>query len=867
MRKPLFVAVAFLIFASSFTSAQETSAGTFYFKATRITQPPVIDGILNDDCWIDAGEWSGTFTRQQPDEGQPETEETHVKILYDDHNIYVGYRLFDSEPEKINRWLSPRDIITGDAVAIIFDSYNDKRTGFGFVLTAGGTKADFVCENSDNDDYTWNAVWEGRTSHDDKGWYAEFRIPLSQLRYSGEKQQEWGFHAIRRIDRKNELDHLHLIPQNNKGLVFSFGRLTGISDLPKSRRIELAPYASLKFATSGKTEGNPYATGREWTFGAGLDGKIGLSSDFTLDFSFNPDFGQVEADPSTINLSAYETYYEEKRPFFLEGKKIFNIFGQEMFYSRRVGSRPKWRPEDRENRYSRVPPYAHILSAVKVSGKSKRGLSLGILNSLTGKTYAKITENGKEYEMTAEPFTSYSVARVQQDFNEGNMIIGGIVTSTNRSLNDDHLSSLVRNAYTGGVDFTRFFNKREFYLTAGLLYSNLSGTKEAVTVLQESPVHYFRRKEASHLKFDPSKTTLQGTSGSILFGRGGGKKIVGEELFTWISPGFDVNDVGFMQRADFMSLRGHIGYVENQTKGIFHNFKIFEFHRFEWDFGGTYTFGRTGIEAVTNLKNKWYAYICGFYDLRTVDIGMLRGGPPLMLDPRWGTDMVINTDQSKKLSGSIYYGTMLGRTRFGQFSSYGINWRPTPGLSLSPGFEYHYVDVGLEYVGQESLADGGKAYLMGALKQNITGLTLRMDYSITPDFSIRFYGNPFMSMGKYSEFKRATAAMDKKYENRFRLLTDDMLIYNADNNKYSVSEPDGDRYDFVNPDFSFREFRFTLVARWEYRPNSVLYLVWGQDRSGSVSNYNPSFGQNMSSLFGYNPNNVFMIKLNYWFSL
>ena len=330
-----------------FTSFAQDISGNNSFKAERISEPPVIDGVLHDDCWEHAGEWSATFVQQQPDEGKPETEETRLKILYDNHYIYVAFRALDSEPDKINRWLAPRDQVKGDAVCIIFDSYADKRTGFAFGLTAGGTRVDFLCSNSDNDDYTWNAVWEGRVSYDNKGWYAEFKIPLSQLRYSSEAEQEWGFHAIRVIDRKLETDHLHLIPRNNKGLVFSFATLDGISNLPKSRRIELSPYTSLKYQTSGKEAGNPYATGKEWGYGAGLDGKIGLSSDFTLDFTINPDFGQVEADPSTINLSAFETWYEEKRPFFLEGKNIFDMMGESMFYSRRIGARPSWSRERR----------------------------------------------------------------------------------------------------------------------------------------------------------------------------------------------------------------------------------------------------------------------------------------------------------------------------------------------------------------------------------------------------------------------------------------------------------------------------------------------------------------------------------------
>ncbi|MDH6304940.1 hypothetical protein M2459_001677 [Parabacteroides sp. PF5-5] len=864
MKHASLLIVCFYLFSLPISAQSENSDRSF--AAVRVSTPPIIDGLLLDDCWENTGEWSGTFVQQQPDEGNPETEETHLKILYDNHNIYVAFRAYDSQPEKINRWLAPRDQIKGDAVCIMFDSYADKRTGFAFALTAGGTRADFLCSNTNNDDYTWNAVWEGKVSYDNKGWYAEFRIPLSQLRYSGETEQEWGFHALRKIDRKQETDHLHLIPRNNKGFVFSFETLTGISNLPKSRRVELSPYTSLKYQTSEKEAGNPYATGSEWGYGVGLDGKIGLSSDFTLDFTINPDFGQVEADPSTINLTAFETWYEEKRPFFLEGKNIFDMMGESMFYSRRIGARPRWSPDDEEGRYSSVPQQTHIISAIKVSGKNRKGLSVGVLNSITSKECAKITENGSEYNMTAQPLTSYSVARVQQDIKGGNTILGGMLTSTNRSIKHDHLSFLPRNAYTGALDFTQYFKEREYYIMGSVQYSHVEGSKDAMIALQESPVHYYQREDASYVSVDSSRSRMSGSAGNIVIGRGGGKKIVTEHRFVWATPGFELNDMGYLQNADYKLIRGHVGYVENKPQGIFRNYVFDTFYRVIWDYGKTNTFARAGVEGDMTFTNKWGIYACAFYDFKTVENGMLRGGPAVLLNPRWGTDLSFWSDQSKKVGISGYHGTVLGDQRYAHFAWGEISYRPIPNLALRARVNYTYWDKGLEYAGQEELDSGKKAYLMSSLRQDVLGLTIRMDYSITPDLSIQFYGSPFMSSGKYTEFKRATNTKDKKYANRFGLL-DDVISYNKEDNTYSVVETNGDSYTFDNPDFSFREFRFNLVARWEYRPNSTIYLVWGQDRSGSASEYISSFSQNTKDLFNYSPTNVFMVKLNYWFTL
>ncbi|GHT37375.1 hypothetical protein FACS189435_2260 [Bacteroidia bacterium] len=864
--------IAMIVFclAACIVQAQEAdgNATSRSYKATRTEVPPVIDGWLADDCWT-AGGWSGTFIQQRPNEGSPETEDTHLKILYDDRFVYVAFQAFDAEPDKINRWLSPRDNLNGDAVAVVFDSYNDKRTGFAFALTAGGTKADFLCSNSDNDDYTWNAVWEGKTAIDEKGWYAEFRIPLSQLRYAAsEGEQEWGFTAVRVIDRKKEQSFIHLVPQINNGFIYSFSRLEGISNLPKSRRIELTPYTTLKYQLSSKEEGNPYATGSEWNFGAGMDGKVGLSSDFTLDFTINPDFGQVEADPSTINLSAFETYYEEKRPFFLEGKNIFGSMGESMFYSRRIGSRPRWEPDEQDGRYAYVPKETTILSAIKVSGKSKDGLSVGVVNSLTAIEKARITENGSEYRMTAQPFTSYSVGRVQKDFKKGNTVLGGMLTSVNRSLGEEHLKGLVKNAYAGAIDFEQYFRNREYYVKGIVQYSYAEGTREAITDLQRSPVHFYQREGVTHLGVDSSRTNLQGNSGRILIGRGGtNNKFFTEHNYFWATPGFEVNDVGYIEQADYKMLRGYAGYRETKPKGIFRNYTVDAFYRYLWDFGNTYTFGRAGGEMNLNFTSKHYLYFCLFYDPRTIETAMLRGGPPVMVNPRWGTDFVFETDNSKKVSGIVYHGTVLGSQRYAQFAYVQGNYRPIPNLNLSARLTYSHWNKGLEYAAAPTLDNGDKAYIMSAMRQETLYLTMRMDYSITPDLSIQFYGNPFLSSGKYTDFKRATNTMDKDYNNRFRPLGTGQISYNAQDNSYTADEANGDKYTFDNPDFSFREFRFNVVTRWEYRPNSILYLVWGQERSGRANEFVPSFTQNTNALFGYHPGNVFMIKLNYWFTI
>ena len=865
------VFLCFIIYSVNAQSVSDSIANRTY-QATRTAIPPTIDGVLDDECWLNTGSWSGNFVQQRPNEGQPATEDTHVKILYDDHNLYVAFICYDSEPDKINRWLAPRDQVSGDAAAIIFDSYNDRQTGFAFGLTAGGTKVDFLCFNNQNDDYTWNAVWEGKVSHDAKGWYAEFKIPLSQLRYANtEGEQEWGFTATRRIDRKAEQSFVHLIPQQNSGFVFNLSRLTGISGLTKSRRIELMPYTTVRYKLSEKEEGNPYSKASEWKIGPGLDGKVGLSSNFTLDFSINPDFGQVEADPSTINLTAFEMYYEEKRPFFLEGKNIFNNMGEAIFYTRRIGSRTLWRPEDQEGRYISEPQETAIISAVKLSGKSKNGLAVGIVNSLTAKGNTKINDLGHEYSMTAQPFTSYSVARLQQDFKQGNTILGAFFTSTNRALNEDHLKGFIRNAYAGAVDWEQYFLKRNYFIKGIAQYSYVEGDREAITKLQESPVHFYQREGVTHLGVDSSRTNLTGNAGRIILGkRGQNAKIISEQRLYWATPGFDINDLGYIRKSDYKGINGFVGYSETKPTRMFNRYFLDMYYVYEKDYSNKPVFGRIASELEFVFKNNYFLYTCVGYDPKLIETSMLRGGPPVDFDTRWITDLVVETDGSKRVSSRLYHGMVLGDIQYSQVANATINYRPVPNLNLSARVEYAYGDRQLEYVAKTELDNNNSQsiYLMGAIKQKTIGLTTRIDYIITPELSIQFYGNPFISMGKYTDFKRATNTMDKIYENRFHLLRQDELSYNASKNTYSVSETaTGYGYTFDNPDFSFREFRSNLVVRWEYKPNSILYLVWAQGRSGRISEYVSSLSQNTKALFNYHPGNVFMIKLNYWFSI
>ncbi len=438
-----------------------------YTTSRLVTSKPVIDGKLDDECWK-KGTWAGDYHQFIPNEGAKPTYPTEMNLQYDDKNLYVAFRAFDGEPEKIHRYAGVRDEIVGDMVGVNFDSYRDYRTGFEFTITAWGQKVDLVLFNPMNWDFNWNAVWKGKVGLEDSAWVAEMEIPLSQLRYSNEKEQVWGMHTWRWIDRLQEESNWERQSKTGPGMLYNFGEFRGISGLKKSRRLEIMPFALGELKTMKEEPGNPFTkNGRSWSGNLGLDAKIGVSSNFTVDLTVNPDFGQVESDPSVMNLTAFETFYEEKRPFFLEGLTIFDykFDDQSLFYSRRIGHSPS-RTISPDNTFVKNPDKTTILSAIKLSGTTSSGLSVGLIQSVTANEFARISDQGNRSSEQVEPLTNYTVARIQKGYNAGTTVIGGMLTSTNRFINDENLEFLPTNAFTGGLDLIHRWKDKEFFIDA-----------------------------------------------------------------------------------------------------------------------------------------------------------------------------------------------------------------------------------------------------------------------------------------------------------------------------------------------------------------------------------------------------------------
>lgn len=847
------------------TTEIQTKKPTRVYYTTRLTTAkPVIDGVLNDPCWK-TGEWTGDFVQWIPKEGAKPSQKTELKILYDDKNLYVAIRAFDNEPEKISRKGGRRDELVGDIVGINFDSYHDHRTGFEFSVTAAGQKIDLILTNPMKDDRNWNAVWFVKTGLEDSAWVAEYEIPLSQLRYSNAKEQVWGLHVWRWIDRLSEESDWEPQSLTGPGVLYAFGELRGISNLPKSQRIEIMPYVLGKLNTFEKVPQNPFArNGRSWFGNAGLDAKIGISSNFTADLTVNPDFGQVESDPSVMNLTAFETFYEEKRPFFLEGSNIFRfeLGDDNLFYSRRIGHAPTYRPDLKAGEYLKSPDNTAILSAVKISGKSANGLAVGVLQSLTANAKADFYSGGGEKKLQVEPLTSYTVARVQQDFNEGTTMLGGIITSTNRFINEPDLEILNRNAFSGGLDFLTQWKDKEFFLDAKLIGSSVNGSPAAIGTLQQSSARYYQRPDGGHTTFDPMLNRLSGQGGELKIGKGSKGLWRYSVALNWKSPGLELNDLGFMQMADLVNEETEISYFVNKPVSIFRTYTVGIHQNNFWDYRMNYVNSAVYAFANMNFLNRWTLAPAFHYQNQTNDNRILRGGPTMIVPEAVEGTLMFQTDYAKKVYGSITGDQRIGGSQSAKSSMVDVSATVIPFnvLRFSVSLNYAKNMDDLQYVTTSTVGDGSQKYVLAHLNQKTLGATFRIDYNISPELSLQYYGSPFASVGKYASFKEITNPKAPGYNDRFRVLNT-----NLQNGQYTVA---GDSsYSFANPDFTFNQFRSNLVFRWEYRPGSQLFLVWSNDRTSGKSEYTPNVADAMGQLRHIFPNNIFLIKVNYWFSM
>ena len=885
----LIIAIVVMTTFTLFSQEEKTSNSPkeipkkIYLTKNITSQRPNIDGRLDDAVW-ETVEWGGDFTQLEPDDGGKPIAPTQFKILYDDQNVYIGYRCFDDEPHKIVKRMSRRDGFEGDWIEINIDSYHDKRTAFSFTISASGVKGDeFISNNGDNWDTSWNPIWYAKTNIDDEGWTAEIRIPLSQLRYGNKEEHIWGFQVQRRNFRNESRSIFQHIPRNSSVWVSAFAELHGIRGIKPQKQIEIQPYLVAQTSTFEKEEGNPFVDGNKSKFTAGIDGKIGVTSDMVLDFTINPDFGQVEADPSVVRLDGFQNFFREQRPFFVENNNIFdfrvtgsaaggNYDSDNLFYSRRIGGSPHGSPDLQDGEYADIPSNASILGAVKFSGKTKNGLAIGILESITGEEVAKIDFNGERREEVVEPLTNYFVGRMAKDFDGGNTVLGGIFTGVNRNLDDTNSGILHKSAYTGGLDLVHKWKDQSWVATAKFLFSRVEGTNEAITNTQTAFEHYFQRPDATHLEVDKTATSLSGTGGTAKIGKFGGNWKF-ETGATWRSPELELNDIGFMNNADEINHFFWSGYRWNNPFSIFRNLGMNVNHWSRWDFSGQHLYQAANANMFTQFKN-YYRFFIGYtHEFKDISNQALFGGPALRKSRGDAIFMNISTDSRKKvrLRFNAFWarGSAPDQSKTVKAANYGLGLtiQPTNALSLSIRPNISIFDRLMQNV--TSLEFEGKTnYITSSLDQNTLSMTIRLNYNITPNLTIQYYGQPFITRVRYFDFKRITNPTARLFHDRYLLLNNN-ISYDAIAEIYSVDEND-DRaidYTFENPDFSFIQFRSNLVARWEYVPGSELFLVFTQSNTNFGDPSEKVFTSLTENIFNNKPTNIFLIKWTYRFLL
>jgi hypothetical protein len=855
--------------------------------AIRVTRAPALDGTLDDPIWATATAVTD-FRQVDPHEGQPASERTEVRVLYTDDALYIGIRAFDDSAALIAHHLGRRDTFTqSDDFRVLIDSYHDHRTAFRFDITPTGVKGDIQFGDDGNfSDQSWDPVWSAVTSIDSLGWTAEERIPFSQLRFSRAPDQIWGIRFVRTILRKNEFDLFPFVGKTENGFVSRFAHLGGLHNIPAPRRLEVLPYTSGSgtFQPTGAV-GDPFSKTSAYAGSAGLDLKYGVSSFLTLDATINPDFGQVELDPAFVNLSAFEQFLPEHRPFFVEGADIFNFGGgsgglasfgstPRFFYSRRIGRPPQGSPYSSGD-FVDYPANTSILGAAKLTGKTPSGWSVGLLDAITSEEKASVldTTSGLTSRDLVEPLSNFLVGRVRRTLNAGGSSYGGMVTAVNRDLSVPALRGLNSGAYTFGVDTKQLWSQNTYALAADLGGSYITGDTTAIQTAQLASGRYYQRPDAHAFHYDPTRTSLAGVNGNVYLDKLAGTWLWGTALST-SSPGFEVNDLGFQPRVDRISGYAYLARHATTPGSIF---------RETWavlTVGPSFNYDGNPIQkAVTasyfgNLNNFWFFQLQGNYGARVVDDRLTRGGPLAIAPAFLNGSAFLQTDSRKAVTGTFQTSYFKDDAKSWQFQiSPQIGWRPTSALNFSITPNFTAGPTAAQYV--QAVADStagstfGSRYVFARLFQHEFDVTLRVSATVSPNLSLEVFAQPFTFTGAYGGFKELARPGSFTF-NRYGA-NGTSIRYDSTSFAYTVLPNPADttdRFTIANPDFRTRSVRINAVLRWEYRPGSTLFVVWTQSRGGIFSD--PTFDVSRDfdhQLFRDPPTNILLVKLNYWMSL
>jgi hypothetical protein len=859
-------------------------------NAVRLTSSVSVDGKLDEDVWKTAPAIT-EFRQSQPDEGKPATQKTEVRFAYDDQAIYVGARMYDSMGGKgvVTRLLR-RDALTendSDILQLTFDSYHDHSSRFIFWLNPSGSKRDGT------GDPTWDPVWEGKAQIDSAGWTAEIRIPFNQLNFSRDVDQTWGIQVIRFVHRLNERSHFAWWPNNEVGGPQRYGHLEGIKIGERPRGMELLPY------TVGRARyirppdpSNPFTKDNDKDYRIGGDVKYRLTSNLTLNATFNPDFGQVEVDPAVVNLSAFETFFSEKRPFFIEGQNAFgfgnfscffcsNVSNLQMFYTRRIGRSPQLFPS---GTYVDQPENATILGAGKVTGRTKSNYLVGILDAVTRRERASVItvnpETGAQSRSQAEvePLSNYFVGRARKEFQGGAQSFGGILTSVDRftsdSLADARLPSAARSL---GFDWFTSWKNRAYSFMGQYAVSDVHGSDLAIQRLQRSSARYFQRPDRDNgdnglfsNSFDPEATRLTGYAGYARIAKDGGTWLW-ESMVNYRSPGFEVNDISFNTTSDYMWMNASFARSITKPGPVYRNYFAVISAQQQVNYDGDLTDREFAIGIFGQLRNFWQANAFVIRTPSVFDDRLLRGGPVVRKRGYRYHQIFLGTDARKKISVST-------NPNFNDYD-YGpdglnlnasVTWKPTSNVQLSAGPQF----VRSGSVGQfvTSVADStatefyGRRYIFAGLRQKQLSMSTRANVTFTPTLTFELFAQPLIASGDYVTFNEF---VQRRKRTQHTFSGDEISVSTSNGQRLYTIDPDGPTgpaaaFTVGDPDFNFRALRGNAVVRWEYRPGSTLYFVWQQNRSDTDPVGNFDFGRDRSALFDAHPDNIFLVKASYW---
>ena len=826
--------------------------------AVRLTAPVSVDGILSEAVWHN--EYAVTeFKQRDPVEGAVPSQRTEVRVAYDDDAIYVGARCYDAHPESLLVRLSRRDVsVPADRFSFYLDPYHDKRSGYYFLVNAAGTLFDGTLSNDGWEDNSWDGVWDAKVKVDDQGYSVEMRIPYSQIRFQRVQRCVWGVNFRRVVQRNSEEDFLVYQPKKESGFVSRWPELHGIENIRPPRSIEVRPYLTTKAEFLVHAPLDPFNDGSRYRPEGGADLRMGLGNKLTLNATINPDFGQVEVDPAVVNLSDVESYFDEKRPFFVEGSSIFSFGNQgsnsywgfnwpepTFFYSRRIGRAPQGSVPSAD--YVDAPIGTRILGAAKLTGKLTPSVNFGMLSALADREFARLDASGVESKAEIEPRTYYGVARGLKEFNERRQGFGLMTTLAARDFDvaslEDQLNS---HSLMTGFDGWTFLDRDKVWVISGwTALSNVAGTTARMTALQQNSRHYFQRPDAPHVEVDPNATSLTGFGSRYWLNKQKGNVILNSGL-GFMSPKFDVADVGFQSRADVIN--GHIGGGYKWTETTRHRKyqEVLGAVFASYDFQGNPIWGGLWASGYTEFSNNYSWNYSVAYNPETVNNRRTRGGPLTLNKPGYEGNLYFDTDGKAKL---FYYIGLYGYTQ-PEAGSYnwdinpGVEWKPASNVTLNVGPDLsrnvddaQYVDW-LEDAG--ATATFGRRYVFAHLHQTTLAANIRLNWAFSPTMSLQTFAQPLISSGAYTGYK--SLARPRSYEF-------DPYAY-----------PD-------NKDFNFKSLRGNAVFRWEYVPGSTLFLVWTQDRSAYDNVGDFRLGRDLSHLTRADANNIFLAKLSYYFNL